>query len=71
MIHRCFIYSEVKGAVSIEALHHIPGLDALNAFGFDHIGLQIVLLICGVLLYTGLTCIAYNKACADFEKIDL
>ena len=54
-----------------EALHHIPGLEALNAFGFDHIGLQFVLLICGILLYAALTFLSYNKACADFERIDL
>lgn len=54
-----------------EALHHVPGLDALNAFGFDHFGLQISLLIAGALLYIALTFLSYHKACADFEKIDL
>lgn len=54
-----------------EALHHIPGLEALNAFGFDHFGLQLALLLLGALLYAGLTYLAYRKACADFEKIDL
>lgn len=54
-----------------EALHHFPGLEALNAFGFDHIVLQISLLIGGALLYAALTFISYRKACADFEKIDL
>ena len=27
-----------------EAVHHIPGLEALNAFGFDHLPLQLLLL---------------------------
>lgn len=54
-----------------EALHHVPGLEAVNAFGFDHIGLQILLLFGGVLLYLVLTYASYKKACADFEKIDL
>ena len=54
-----------------EALHHFPGLEALNAFGFDHIGLQLSLLLAGALLYTALTWLSYKKACADFEKIDL
>ena len=54
-----------------EALHHFPGLGALNAFGFDHIGLQLALLACGALLYAAMTYLSYNKACADFEKIDL
>ena len=54
-----------------EALHHFPGLGALNAFGFDHIGLQLTLLLGGVLLFAALTGLSYKKACADFEKIDL
>ena len=54
-----------------EALHHFPGLAAVNAFGFDHIILQISLLLGGVLFYVGITYLSYQKACADFEKIDL
>ena len=30
-----------------EALHHFPGMEALNAFGFDHIGLQLLTLLAG------------------------
>ena len=54
-----------------EALHHFPGLEALNAFGFDSIVLQLSLLIVGVVLYIVLTGLSYKKACANFEKIDL
>lgn len=54
-----------------ETLHHIPGLEALNAFGFDHFALQMSLLLVGVLLYGVLTYLSYKKACSDFEKIDL
>ena len=54
-----------------EALHHVPGLEAVNAFGFEHIGLQLSLLLGGALLYAALTWFSYKKACADFEKIDL
>ncbi len=54
-----------------EALHHFPGLAAVNAFGFDHIVLQMTLLLCGALLYAVMTLISYQKACEDFEKIDL
>ena len=54
-----------------EALHYFPGLEALNAFGFDHIGLQLSLLLCGALLFTALTSLSYKKACDNFEKIDL
>ena len=54
-----------------EALHHFPGLEALNAFGFDHIGLQLSLMLCGAVMYVLLTVLSYKKACDDFEKIDL
>ncbi len=54
-----------------EALHHVPGLEALNAFGFDHLALQLALLFLGALLYAGMTYLSCRKACRDFEKIDL
>ena len=54
-----------------EALHHFPGMQALNAFGFDHIVLQMILMLGGVGLYILMTLLSYRKACAAFEKIDL
>jgi hypothetical protein len=54
-----------------EAAHHVPGMAALNAFGFDHIMLQLLLLFGGAVLYILMTWLSYQKACADFEKIDL
>lgn len=54
-----------------EALHHFPGLEALNAFGFDHIGLQLSLLLGGALIYSVLTFLSYKRACASFERINL
>ena len=54
-----------------EALHHIPGLEMLNAFGFDHLALQLSLLLTGAALYGILTYLSYRKARADFERIDL
>ena len=54
-----------------EALHHFPGLDALNAFGFDHIGLQLTTLLAGIIIYILLTFVSYNKSCDNFDKIDL
>ena len=54
-----------------EALHHIPGLEALNAFGTDHIALQVVTLCAGIIAYCLITLAAYRTACRHFEKIDL
>jgi hypothetical protein len=54
-----------------KALHHMPGLRLLNAFGFNHIGIQSALLFAGVAAYALITALSCKKACRDFEKIDL
>ena len=54
-----------------EALHHVPGLAVLNAFGFDRLPLQLSLLLGGSAAYFLLTWSSYKRACANFEKIDL
>lgn len=54
-----------------EALHHFPGLSALNAFGTDAFGLQMGLLILGMSIYVVLTYISFRKSCSRLEKIDL
>ncbi len=54
-----------------EALHHIPGLGQLNAFGTDHIGFQMITLFSGLLIFLLMTLLSYRKACRDFEQIDL
>lgn len=54
-----------------EALHHVPGLEVLNAQRFDHIAMQMTLLLGGAALYLLMTWLSYRKACANFEKIDL
>ena len=54
-----------------EALHHVPGLEALNAFAFDHAALQAGLLFGGVLAFCLLTLVSYRLSCARFERIDL
>ena len=41
-----------------EALHHIPGLGQLNAFGSDSLGLQVVTLIAGALIFAVMTLIS-------------
>lgn len=54
-----------------EALHHIPGLEPVNAFGFAHIGLQLAVLAVGAVLFSLLTLISQKLAIGHFEKIDL
>ncbi len=54
-----------------EALHHIPGLEKVNAFGTEYLGLQLALLGAGAALFALMTLGAYRTACKRFEKIDL
>jgi len=54
-----------------ESLHHVPGLEALNAFGFEHIGLQLATLAAGALAFICLTAVSCRRACQTFEKLDL
>lgn len=54
-----------------EALHHIKGLEFLNAFGTDCIGMQLILLLAGVVLWIMMTLVSCRRACMDFEKIDI
>lgn len=55
----------------LEALHHVPGLEAVNAFGFDRLGLQLLLLLAGLAAFLGMTLLSYRSACRNFERIDL
>lgn len=54
-----------------ETLHHIPGLEVFNVFGFECFYLQLVLLVMGVMAYIGLTVLSYLCSCCHFERIDL
>lgn len=54
-----------------EALHHVPGFEAVNAFGFEHIGLQLVFLIAGAVAFMILTVLSLKRSERNFEKIDL
>lgn len=54
-----------------EVLWHIPGLEALNSFGFANLPLQLGLLAAGIVCYIGLTALALRSATANFEKTDL
>lgn len=54
-----------------EALHHVPGLAWVNAFGGEHLGAQAGLLAAGAAAYVLLTLFSYRRACGHFERIDL
>ena len=55
----------------LETLHHVPGLEAVNAFGFDSFGLQLVMLLAGLAAFLIMTTLSYKTACRNFEMIDL
>ncbi len=54
-----------------ETLHHIPGLQWLDEYTGEHMGSQLILLLCGAASYVLLTLVSYRKAARNFEKIDL
>ena len=67
----CFTIVAFLVASVGEALHFVPGLEAINAFGFEHIGLQLGVLAAGAALYALLTLLSMKRAIRHFELIDL
>ena len=66
-----FIIAAFLLIFAAEALHHVPGLEVLNAFGTDHIVMQLMLLTAEVILYLLITVVSCRRACMYFERIDL
>ena len=66
-----YIVAAFLTIIVAEALHYFPGLGALNAFGFEHLKLQLILLLAGIVCFALMTYLSYKKACRDFEKVDL
>ena len=54
-----------------EALHHIPGLEGVNAFGFTEMPLQLAFLAGGAAICILMTACSQTAAIRSFEKIDL
>ena len=66
-----FILAAFLVIFTAEALHHVPGLQRLNAFGTDDIAVQLILLSLGFLLFLLMTVLSCVRACEHFERIDL
>ena len=66
-----YIVAAFLAITVLEALHHVPGLGNVNAFGFDHFGLQLVLLLAGLAAFGIMTLLSYRASCRNFERIDL
>ena len=69
-----FLIYMIIGFISIgifESLHHIPGLEVLNAFGTESFAVQALLLIAGIAAWCLMTAFSYRRACIHFEMIDL
>jgi hypothetical protein len=54
-----------------ESLHFFPGMEKLNAFGFEEMPLQLRFLAGGAVLFTLLTVSAVRSSVRSFERIDL
>ena len=66
-----FIVDTFLVIIVAEALHHVPGLETLNAFGTENIIMQMILLMAGVMFYLVTTVLSCKRACERFERIDL
>lgn len=67
----CFIVICFAVITAAEALHHIPGMEWAGALGYEHIGMQLAALVCGVIAFVLLTATACSKAKKRFENLDL
>lgn len=65
----CIVCFTVIGIA--EALRYFPRLEVLNSFGFENMGVQLLGLFVGLVLYALFTYIGYNGSVKSFEKIDL
>ena len=68
-----FILYSIAGFAVIclaEALHHFPGMAAMNS-QTEGFGMQLIVLAAGVLLFMGMTALSCRKAQKNFERIDL
>jgi len=54
-----------------EVLHHLPGMAWLNTLDYSDLGRQVLVLLCGVGLYVGITVLSCRGAQKRFLKIDL
>lgn len=45
-----------------EALHHIPGLEKLNAFSTNEITIQLIMIVAGILIFLLVTVLSYRRA---------
>lgn len=59
------------GIGAFEALHHIPGFEIVNSFGFEHIGFQLIMMLIGLIVFLLMTGLSYKASCRNFELIDL
>lgn len=54
-----------------EALHHLPGLDWINALDFNNVGGQMAILATATIIYIVVTAMSCKTSQNRFEKIDL
>ena len=66
-----FIIAAFLVVFAAEAVHHIPGLSKVNAFGTENLTLQVLLCAIGIVVYLIMTVLSCRRACSNFEKIDL
>ncbi len=66
-----FIVANFIIIAAAEALHHIPGLEWMNALDFNFITEQMIILMVTIAIYVVLTMLSCKASCMRFQKIDL
>ena len=54
-----------------ETLHHIPGLSFLNSAESADLPIQLIILLCGILVYAVVTLLSWKASMKSLETIDL
>lgn len=57
--------------LAAEALHHIPGLESVNALGFTPFMPQGIILPAGALIFAALTALSLRRSVRSFARIDI
>lgn len=57
--------------IAFESMHHIPGLELINSFGFDNILLQLLTFVAELIIFALLSLVSCRNSCLRFERIDL
>lgn len=66
-----FMFAGFSVILVAEVLHHLPGMAWLNTLDYSDMGRQVIVLMCGAVLYAGVTILSCQTAQKRFAQMDL